>query len=69
MEQTSPKPTSEFEKAAAEEQSESLLAEFWAFLKYNKKWWLLPIVIVMLLLSVLIYLAMTPVAPFIYTLF
>ena len=30
-----------------------MLAEFWAFLKYNKKWWLLPIVIVMLLLSVL----------------
>ena len=69
MEQTSPKPTSEFEKAAAEHQSESLLAEFWAFLKHNKKWWLLPIVIVMLLLSVLIFLAMTPAAPFIYTLF
>ncbi len=69
MEQISPKPTSEFEKAAAEEQGESLLEEFWAFLKYNKKWWLLPIVIVMLLLSVLIYLALSPAAPFIYTLF
>ena len=69
MQQTSHKPTSDFEKAAAEQQGESLLAEFWAFLKYNKKWWLLPIVIVMLLLSVLIYLAMSPVAPFIYTLF
>ena len=69
MEQTSPKPTSEFEKAAAEQHGESLLAEFWAFLKYNKKWWLLPIVIVMLLLSVLIYLALSPAAPFIYTLF
>ena len=69
MEQTSPKPTSVFEKAAAEHQDESLLEEFWAFLKYNKKWWLLPIVIIMLLLSVLIYLAMSPAAPFIYTLF
>ena len=69
MEQTSPKPISEFEKAAAEQQGESLLAEFWAFLKYNKKWWLLPIVIVMLLLSVLIHLALSPAAPFIYTLF
>jgi len=69
MEPISPKPTSEFEKAAAEEQGESLLEEFWAFLKHNKKWWLLPIVIVMLLLSVLIYLAMSPAAPFIYTLF
>ena len=69
MSDTSPRLTSEFEKAAAEDQGESLLSEFWAFLKQNKKWWLLPIVIVMLLLGVLIFLASTPAAPFIYTLF
>ena len=68
-ERTSPKPTSEFEKAAAEHQGESLLSEFWAFLKQNKKWWLLPIMIVMLLLGVLIFLSSTAAAPFIYTLF
>jgi len=67
--ETSAKPTSEFEKAAAEHQGESLLSEFWAFLKQNKKWWLLPIVIVMLLLGVLIFLSSTAAAPFIYTLF
>lgn len=50
MSETSGKPTSEFEKAAAKHQGESLLSEFWAFLKQNKKWWLLPIVITMLLL-------------------
>ena len=69
MSQTFPKPTSEFEKAAAEQQSESLISEFWAFLKQNKKWWLLPIVIVMLMLGVLIFLSSTAAAPFIYTLF
>lgn len=59
----------EFEKAAAEGQGESLTAEFLAFLKQNKKWWLLPIVLVMLLLGVLIFLSSTAAAPFIYTLF
>jgi hypothetical protein len=69
MNETSPKPTSDFEKTAAEHQDESLLSEFWAFLKQNKKWWLLPIMIVMLLLGVLIFLSSTAAAPFIYTLF
>jgi uncharacterized membrane protein len=64
-------PLNEFEKAATEyqNQGESLLSEFWAFLKQNQKWWLLPIVIVMLLLGVLIFLSSTAAAPFIYTLF
>ena len=60
---------SEFEKAAADSQGESLLSEFWSFLAHNKKWWLLPIVIVMLLLGTLILLSSTAAAPFIYTLF
>jgi hypothetical protein len=63
------KPNSEFEKFAAGQQDESLLSEFWAFLKQNKKWWMLPIVITMLLLGVLIFLSSTAAAPFIYTLF
>jgi hypothetical protein len=69
MDQSSPKPPSEFEKAAAEQHGESLLSEFWAFLRQNKKWWLLPIVIVLLVLGVLIFLSSTAAAPFIYTLF
>jgi Family of unknown function (DUF5989) len=59
----------EFEKAAAQSEGESLVVEFWAFLAQNKKWWLLPIMIVMLLLGTLIWLSATPVAPFIYNLF
>jgi hypothetical protein len=69
MNETTPHTPSEFEKAAAESQAESLASEFWAFLAYNKKWWLLPIVFVMLLLGVLIFLSSTAAMPFIYTLF
>lgn len=46
------------------------LKEFWAFLRMRKKYWLLPILIMMLLFGVLLVLAQSSaVAPFIYTLF
>ncbi|MDG2207778.1 MAG: DUF5989 family protein [Pirellulales bacterium] len=44
-------------------------AEFWDFLLHNKKWWITPIVIVLLFFGVLVMLSGTAVAPFIYTLF
>ena len=48
----------------------SLLKEFWDFLKVRKKWWLTPIVLVLLLLGALIlFTQSSAVAPFIYTLF
>ena len=48
----------------------SILAEFWGFLKNRKKWWLGPIVFILLLLSLLIiFTEGSVVAPFIYTLF
>jgi len=59
----------EFEKAAANRRDTSLPVEFWQFLKHNKKWWLLPIVLVISLFGVLVFLSGTAVAPFIYTLF
>ena len=47
-----------------------LLAEFWDFLKHNKKWWLLPMLAVLALLAAFILLAGHPgAAPFIYPLF
>ena len=46
-----------------------LLAEFWDFLKYNKKWWLLPIILLILGLGLLVLLSGSAAAPFIYTLF
>ncbi|HOC16663.1 MAG TPA: DUF5989 family protein [Vicinamibacterales bacterium] len=57
-----------FEKAAAAPRA-SLAAELWQFLAHNKKWWLLPIVIVFALLGALMLLGGTAAAPFIYTLF
>ncbi len=47
-----------------------LLVDLWGFMKQRKKFWLAPIIILMLLLGVLIVLAEgSAVAPFIYTLF
>jgi hypothetical protein len=46
------------------------LAELWAFMRERKKFWLLPIIIVLMLLGSLIVLTQgSAVAPFIYTLF
>ena len=47
-----------------------IVSEFWDFLKTRKKWWLGPIVLIMLLMGLLIVLTEgSAVAPFIYTLF
>lgn len=59
----------EFEKAAAQEHDGNLVGEFLSFLGNNKKWWLLPIIVILLALGVLMLLAGTGAAPFIYTLF
>ena len=46
------------------------LKEFWEFLKVRKKFWLLPILLVLLLFGGLIVLSQgSAVAPFIYTIF
>ena len=46
------------------------LKEFWEFLNERKKYWLLPIIIVLALFGILIVLSQgSAVAPFIYTLF
>jgi hypothetical protein len=48
----------------------SLLREFWAFMRVRKKWWLLPIILVMLLVgSLLVFAQGSALAPFIYTIF
>jgi Family of unknown function (DUF5989) len=46
------------------------LRDLWGFLKERKKFWLLPLILIMLLLGALIVFAgSTAIAPFIYTLF
>lgn len=57
-----------FEQAATSPRT-SLAGELWQFLAHNKKWWLLPIVCVFVLLGALMLLGGTAAAPFIYTLF
>ena len=48
----------------------SFLKEFWAFLRTRKKFWLMPILLVMALLGMVLVLAEgSAIAPFIYTLF
>ena len=59
---------SEFEQISGEQQM-GLMAEFWLFIKEEKKWWLTPIVVVLLGVSLLVMMTSTGAAPFIYALF
>lgn len=48
----------------------SLIGELWAFLRVRKKWWLLPVIVVMALIGLLLVFAQgSALAPFIYTVF
>jgi len=51
------------------EKDPSFVQELGGFLRENRKWWLTPIVVVIVLLGVLIALGGTSAAPFIYSLF
>jgi uncharacterized protein DUF5989 len=53
----------------SEDRGPGVMGELWAFITHNKKWWLTPILLMLLLLGVLIVLGGTGAAPFIYTLF
>jgi hypothetical protein len=60
--------SNDFEKASQEKQG-NLISEFMGFLKQTRKFWLLPLILVMLALAALLVLSSTAAAPFIYTLF
>ncbi len=48
----------------------SLINEIWLYLRQNKKYWLLPIIIILILMSVLLIIAKSSaLAPFIYSIF
>ena len=48
----------------------SLVGELWTFMRVRKKWWLAPIILVMLLVGALLVFAQgSALAPFIYTIF
>ena len=59
-------PPSEFEQAGSEK---GLIGEFWEFLMQNRKFWMIPIVVVLLALGGLLIAGGSSLAPFIYALF
>jgi hypothetical protein len=56
-------------REAAEQKPVSLWREFLAMIWLNKKFWMIPILIVFFLFGLLLVLSSTAAAPFIYTLF
>lgn len=59
----------DFEHEARSARQGGIVSEFWQFLSHTKKWWLLPIVAIVLVFGLLVFLSGTAAAPFIYTLF
>lgn len=48
----------------------SLVKELWAYMRVRKKWWLAPVIVVMVLVgSLLVFAQGSALAPFIYTIF
>ena len=54
---------------AGRKANRSLASDFWLFLKENKKFWLIPPLVALLLLGLIVLLGGTAAAPFIYSLF
>ena len=63
-----PQHDDDFMTRASKKQS-GLVSELIGFLRANKKWWLAPILVAIVLLGILVMLGGTAAAPFIYTLF
>ena len=59
----------DFKTAANENRPTGIVSEFVYFLKTSKKWWLLPILVMLAALGIMVFLSGTAAAPFIYTLF
>jgi hypothetical protein len=53
----------------AQQPPPGIIRELWDFLRENRAWWLAPIIVVLLAISVLIILGATGAGPLIYTLF
>jgi len=48
----------------------TLIKEFWLFIKQEKKWWLIPLVVILILMGTfLAFSASSPLAPWLYPLF
>lgn len=60
--------TDDFEREAQRRRT-SFAAELWDFMRHNKKWWLTPIILILVLMAVLVVLGGSGAAPFLYPLF
>ncbi len=67
--ETSPNQAQEEFAREAEMEHSSMLGELWHYFRHSKKWWLVPIVLVLVVVGALVLLGGTAAAPFIYTLF
>ncbi len=56
-------------EAEAEKESVGIFRELYDFLRFNKKWWLAPIILVLIFLGVLMALSGTAAGPALYSLF
>jgi hypothetical protein len=63
------KPPNDFKQMARSSRDLSFVAELGAMIHKQKKYWLIPIIVGLLLLGLLVFLGGTGAAPFIYTLF
>lgn len=63
------RPSSNFERDLAARGSGGIVSDFWHLLRRTRKWWLGPVILLMLALGALMLLSGTAAAPFIYTLF
>ncbi|MFH1812404.1 MAG: DUF5989 family protein [Pseudomonadota bacterium] len=56
-------------RAAVQKDPSGVVGELWSFIRHEKKWWMIPLVAILLLLVALAILGGSPAAPLIYTLF
>ena len=59
----------DFEKVVSSRSTANVFSDFWHLVRKTKKWWLVPLLLLLLMLSGLFLLGSTPLAPFVYTLF
>jgi len=59
----------DFEDVARTGGGGSFLGELWALIQQKRKYWMAPLIVVLLMFAVLVILSGTAAAPFIYTLF
>jgi hypothetical protein len=61
-------PAASFEQAA-QGRSGGFVSEFWAFARHHKRWWITPILVILLIVAALVFLGGTGAGPLIYPLF